>query len=136
MVENHLLAALPSGKVQTAVVARQLGMSHRSLMRHLAEEGATYGQILDGLRKRLAPRYLEDQRMSLQQIAWLLGYSELAAFDHAFKRWFGTTPGRSQRFALTWTAPSPPREGPESAHRRDPARTLRIVGSPIQSSRP
>jgi len=95
MVENQLLRVLPSGGVQAAVIARQLDMSMRSLTRRLAEEGTTFGEILDGLRNRLALRYLEDQRMSLQQIAWLLGYSEPTAFNHAFKRWFGTSPGRA-----------------------------------------
>ena len=96
LVENHLRNVLPSGKVRAAVVAQQLGMSARSFTRRLAQEDTTFGEILDRLRNRLALRYLEDQGMSLQQIAWLLGYSELAAFNHAFKRWFGTSPSRAR----------------------------------------
>ena len=72
-VENQLLTALPSGRVQTAAVARQLGMSVRSLTRHLSQEGTSFGEILDRLRHRLALSYLEDRRISLQQIAWILG---------------------------------------------------------------
>jgi AraC-like DNA-binding protein len=96
LVEIQLLSMLPSGKVQTAVVAQQLGMSARSFKRHLAQEGTTFGEVLDRLRYRLALGYLEDQRISLQQIAWLLGYSEIGAFNHAFKRWTGTSPGRAR----------------------------------------
>jgi len=96
LVENQLLTTLPSGRVKTAAVAQQLGMSARSFTRHLAQEGTTFGEILDHLRNRLALRYLEDQRISLQQIAWLLGYSEIGAFNHAFKRWTGTSPGRAR----------------------------------------
>jgi AraC-like DNA-binding protein len=96
LVENHLRNVLPSGRVQAAVIAQQLGMSGRSFTRRLAQEGTTFGEILDHLRNHLAVRYLEDQRISLQQIAWLLGYSELAAFNHAFKRWFGTSPSRAR----------------------------------------
>ena len=96
MVENHLVTVLPSGKVQAAVVAEQLGMSQRSFTRYLAEEGTTFAQILDHLRNRLALRYLEDERISLQQTAWLLGYSQLPAFSHAFKRWFGMSPRRAR----------------------------------------
>src|SRR5271170_2179465 len=96
IVENQLLNLLPSGRVQAAAVAQQLGVSARSLTRHLAEEGATFSEILDRMRNRLALRYLADERISLQQIAWLLGYSERAAFNHAFKRWFGTSPGRAR----------------------------------------
>jgi AraC-like DNA-binding protein len=96
LVENQLLGTLATGKVQIAAVARQLGMSTRSFTRRLAQEGASFGEILDGLRHRLALRYLEDRRISLQQIAWLLGYSEVGAFNHAFKRWTGTSPGRAR----------------------------------------
>ena len=85
LVENKLLSLLPTGRVQMAAVARQFGMSERSFKRHLAQEGTTFGEILDRVRNRLALRYLEDRRMSLQQIAWLLGYSEIGAFNHAFK---------------------------------------------------
>jgi AraC-like DNA-binding protein len=102
LVENQLLSALPSGRVQAAVVAQQIGMSARSFARRLAQEGTSFGDILDHLRNRLALRYLEDERISLQQIAWLLGYSELAAFSHAFKRWFGTSPRRARN------SPAPP----------------------------
>jgi len=96
LVENQLLSMLPSGRVQMAVVAQQLGMSERSLKRHLAQEGTSFGEILDRLRNRIALRYLEDRHMTLQQIAWLLGYSEIGAFNHAFKRWTGTSPGRAR----------------------------------------
>ena len=72
LVENRLLGLLPSGKVQKAIVAQQLGMSARSFTRHLAQEGTSFGEVLDGLRNHLALRYLEDERISLQQTAWLL----------------------------------------------------------------
>ena len=96
LVENRLLSMLPSGKVKTAAIAHQFGMSARSFTRHLAQEGTSFGEVLDRLRHRLALRYLEDPHTSLQQIAWLLGYSEIGAFNHAFKRWTGTSPGRAR----------------------------------------
>jgi AraC-like DNA-binding protein len=67
LVENQLLSMLPSGRVQTAAVAQQLGMSARSFKRHLAQEGTSFSEILDRLRNRLARRYLEDERISLCQ---------------------------------------------------------------------
>jgi len=97
MVANQLASLLPSGESRAAMVARQLGMSQRSLTRHLAEEGTTFAEILEQLRRRLASRYLADDRMSVQQTAWLLGYSEIGAFNHAYKRWTGTTPGRTRK---------------------------------------
>ena len=96
IVESHLLSVLSSGKVQAATVAKHLGMSPRSLSRHLAEEGTSFGDVLDELRHRLAVRYLEDKQVALQQIAWLLGYSEAGAFNHAFRRWTGTSPSRAR----------------------------------------
>ena len=97
VVENQLISMLPSGRAQAAAVAQQLGMSQRSLTRRLAEEDMTFGEILDRVRNRLAVRYLGNDDMPLQQIAWLLGYSEVGAFNHAFKRWTGTSPGRARR---------------------------------------
>jgi len=97
MVANQLASLLPSGESRATVVARQLGMSQRSLTRHLADEGTTFGEILEQLRQRLAARYLADDRISVQQTAWLLGYSEVGAFNHAYKRWTGTTPGRTRK---------------------------------------
>jgi AraC-like DNA-binding protein len=96
MVENVLISLLPTGESRMALVVRQLGMSRRSFTRRLAEEGTTFGEILERLRRRLAYRYLADDSVSAQQIAWLLGYSEPGAFHHAFKRWTGTTPGRAR----------------------------------------
>jgi AraC-like DNA-binding protein len=97
--EGQLFRLLPSGRVAAAVIAEQLGMSERSFRRRLAEEGTSFGEILDQLRHRLALRYLEDRRISLKQIAWLLGYSEPGAFHHAFKRWTGTSPSRARNQA-------------------------------------
>jgi AraC-like DNA-binding protein len=102
MVANQLASLLPSGESRASMVARQLGMSQRSLTRHLAEEGTTFAEILEQLRRRLASRYLADDRMSVQQTAWLLGYSEVGAFNHAYKRWTGTAPRRRRK-----PAPSP-----------------------------
>ena len=101
IVENHLVSALAGGKAQAAEIANQLGMSVRSLRRQLAEEGTSFGEILDRVRRRLALRYLEDERVSIQQTAWLLGYSEIAAFNHAFKRWTGTSPSRARQSSFS-----------------------------------
>jgi len=97
MVVNQLVDLLPSGEARAAAVAQRLNMSRRAFMRHLGEEGTTFGEILERLRRRLASRYLADDRMSLQQIAWSLVYSEPGAFTHAYRRWTGTTPRQARR---------------------------------------
>jgi len=101
IVENQLVGALAGGRAQAAEIANQLGMSVRSLRRQLAEEGTSFAEILDRVRQRLARRYLEDESISLQQASWLLGYSEIAAFSHAFKRWTGTSPGRARQSSFS-----------------------------------
>ena len=108
LVEDRLVAVLPSGRVQAAVVAEQLGMSERSFRRRLAEEGVSFGVVLDRLRNRLALNYLSDEHISLKQIAWLLGYSEPGAFNHAFKRWTGTSPGQVRNRSVSPASASGP----------------------------
>jgi len=97
MVADQLVSLLPSGESRAAAVAQRLNMSTRSFTRQLAKEGTTFGEILERLRRRLATRYLAHDRMSIKQIAWLLGYSEPGAFTHAYKRWTGTTPRRARQ---------------------------------------
>jgi AraC-like DNA-binding protein len=95
-VENAIAALLPHGEMRFDAVAAQLGMSGRTLARRLASEGHSFSRILDGLRSVLARRYLTESDMSISEIAWLLGYSEVANFTHAFRRWRGTNP-RTER---------------------------------------
>ena len=97
MVADQLISLLPSGESRAAVVAQRLNMSTRSFARQLAKEGTTFGEILERLRRRLATRYLEHDRMSIKQIAWLLGYSQVGAFNHAYRRWTGTSPARARQ---------------------------------------
>ena len=66
-------------------------MSQRNLARRLAARGLTLGKILDETRSNLE-RHIEDKDLSISEIAWLVGYQEVSAFTHAFKRWTGKTP--------------------------------------------
>jgi AraC-like DNA-binding protein len=95
-VENGIAALLPHGEMHVDAIAAQLGMSTRTLARKLASEGHSFTKILEGLRCALARRYLAESEMSISEIAWLLGYSEVANFTHAFHRWTGTNP-RTER---------------------------------------
>jgi AraC-like DNA-binding protein len=95
-VENAIAVLLPHGEMHFDAVATELGMSGRTLARKLALEGHSFSRILDDLRLALARRYLAESDMSISEIAWLLGYSEVANFTHAFHRWTGTNP-RSER---------------------------------------
>ena len=91
-VENAIVPLLPHGAVRAPLIAAQLGLSQRTSARRLASEGVTFSAVLDSLRAGLAKQYLSDPDLSISQIAWLLGYQEVSAFTHAFKRWSGKTP--------------------------------------------
>jgi AraC-like DNA-binding protein len=93
-VENAISQLLPHGKVLLEDVARSVGMSERTLGRKLAEEGLNFTEILQQLRRDLAVRYLDDRTLHVSQIAWLLGFNEVSAFTHTFKRWTGKTPSQ------------------------------------------
>jgi AraC-like DNA-binding protein len=97
-VENAISSVLPHGRVVVGDVARSLGMSQRTLARKLSDEGLSFTEILQQLRRDLAVRYLEDRKLHISKIAWLLGFHEVSAFTHAFKRWTGKTP-RPMRMA-------------------------------------
>lgn len=77
---------------QFPLVAETLKISPRTLHRRLAEEGITYRQIVENLRKQLAKEYLAEAKLEQKEVAYLLGYTEPANFYHAFQRWFGCTP--------------------------------------------
>src|SRR4051812_29129458 len=97
-VERVLAQLLPHAKASASNVALQLAMSTRTLSRRLCDEGVTFTEILEQTRAALARRYLAERDLPVAEIAWLLGYSEVSSFNHAFKRWTGMTP---RQFGLT-----------------------------------
>ena len=97
MVENAIAPLLPHGKPEFSEIAQKLHLSPRTLARRLAAEGTTFARVLDEMRRELATRYLEDGKLSISQVAWLIGFQEVAAFTHAFRRWTGKTPSMVRR---------------------------------------
>jgi AraC-like DNA-binding protein len=91
-VRTTLAEQLVGTEPGVARLAARLRMSVRTLNRTLAAEGTTYRALLDQLRHELAARNLADDRVSIAEIAFLLGFSELSSFYRAFKRWTGCTP--------------------------------------------
>jgi AraC-like DNA-binding protein len=91
-VENAIVPLLPHGTARAGEIAKDLGVSQRTLARRLAAEGLTFSEVLEALRSELARQYLADEGLTISQVAWLLGYQEISAFTHAFKRWTGMTP--------------------------------------------
>ncbi|MCA0871474.1 AraC family transcriptional regulator [Seohaeicola saemankumensis] len=91
-VERLIMDRLSSDRARLDIVAAELGMSNRTLTRRLRNENTTFNAIVDSVRQDLAKSYLSDSAISLTEIAYLLGYSEVSAFNHAYKRWTGSSP--------------------------------------------
>ena len=101
LVENTIAPLLPHAEVSTRAVAQRIGLSERTLSRRLQEEGVTFGEILDDLRRDLAVRHLEERGLPVSQIAWLLGFHGPSSFSHACRRWTGKSPVQFRRNSLT-----------------------------------
>lgn len=93
-VEALLIPLLHTGELAMDDIAKALGLSRQTLYRRLKAEGVSFDQVLDALRRRMAETYLE--KLSVNETAYLVGFSETSAFSRAFKRWTGASP-RSRR---------------------------------------
>lgn len=96
-VRAALMIEVQKGQGDLASVGRALTLSKRTLQRGLHQEGVSFRALTDEVRRGLATQYLTDGRVSLSEIALLLGFSEQAAFQRAFLRWTGVTPGQFRR---------------------------------------
>jgi AraC-like DNA-binding protein len=73
-------------------VAKELGMSSRTLQRRITEEGSSFRQLLSDARRELARLYLQHPSLGLGKTASLLGYEDANSFLRAFRVWEGVTP--------------------------------------------
>ena len=97
-VRRAIARALRAGDTSLAAVARELALTPRTLQRRLLRAGARYQQLVDQARRDLSLHLVRNQQsLSLQEIAFVLGFSEPAAFHRAFRRWTGTTPAAYRR---------------------------------------
>ncbi len=95
-VESLLIPILHKGDVRMDEIARRLGLSRPSLYRRLKEEGMRYEALVDDLRHRMALHYLEGAKTSVNETAYLVGFSDPSSFSRAFKRWTGSSPRRKR----------------------------------------
>lgn len=91
-VRASVTELLRTGTLTQELVARRLATSERTLQRRLGEEAATFGGVVEDVRRELASRYLREPGLPVYEIALLLGYSEPSAFFRAFRRWEDCTP--------------------------------------------
>lgn len=99
-VESLLLPLLHTGDLGMDDIAQKVGASRATLFRKLRAEGTNFEKVLDDLRHRLALHYLKGAKTSVNQTAYLVGFSDPAAFSRAFKRWTGSSP-RGARLSRT-----------------------------------
>ena len=88
-----ILRRLLSGsRPDIAIVAKELGMSERTLQRRITEEGKTFRQLLNETRKELVREYLSDEAIEITEAAFLVGFENTNSFYRAFRSWEGKTP--------------------------------------------
>jgi len=91
-IYNYLLTNSYLYALSQDAVAANFNISPRNLQRRLKEEGVTYLQIVESVRKTLAMHYLRQETYQVREVAAILGYNEQSAFVRAFRRWTGLTP--------------------------------------------
>jgi AraC-like DNA-binding protein len=91
-VRSCIRSMLPLGSLTADTVAAQFRMSERTLRKHLQEEATSYQEILDDVRAQLARHYLTKEKRGIDEVGFLLGFSDQSAFTKAFRRWTGQTP--------------------------------------------
>jgi AraC-like DNA-binding protein len=92
-----LVAASLPGCTDVEEVARAMHMSARTLQRRLEQEQTRFGEVLDQARLGVARRLLADRSLTMADVAARVGFSDVATFSRAFKRWTGQPPGQWRR---------------------------------------
>jgi AraC-like DNA-binding protein len=106
-LRREIAQLLVKGEIGIEHLANATGTSVRTLQRRLQEMGMTYNALLNDVRKTLALNLLENETLALSQVAFSLGYSEVSAFNHAFQRWVGQSPGDYRRLRAAARSASP-----------------------------
>jgi AraC-like DNA-binding protein len=96
-VKCYMAEHFLDGEPTLRSVAARLKMSSRSVQRRLKDEGTSFAELLANVRRDLALRHLQNPGMTINEVAFLLGFAEVSAFHRAFKRWTGSTPAEYQR---------------------------------------
>lgn len=100
-VKGHLMRALPGDVPAIEATAKALGSSARTLQRALQAAGTTYLAAVDEVRRDLALAFLREPQRTVSEVAFLVGFTEVAAFTRAFRRWTGEPPSAFRQRAVT-----------------------------------
>src|SRR5262245_38161295 len=99
-IRKAVAESMRDGDAKLSRVAHKVSMGPRTRQGRLKEYGSDVKQFVDDTRQRFSVSYLKDRKNSLTEVAFLLGYSEVSAFNRAFKRWTRSTPLSYQRKML------------------------------------
>ena len=91
-IKRLLVKSMQEGQPSLHALANHMNTSPRTLHRKLVDRGTNFKTLLENTRKELALQYLQANRLSMSEIALLLGYSEQSDFSRAFKQWTGHSP--------------------------------------------
>lgn len=89
---HEIARRLADGEPRRERIAEALNLSDRALASRLRAEGTSFQQALDSTRRDLARQHLAETRLSLAEVAYLLGFSNQSAFFRASRRWFDASP--------------------------------------------
>ncbi|MEM1411955.1 MAG: AraC family transcriptional regulator [Pseudomonadota bacterium] len=95
-VRAALFECLPEGNITAVRIAEQLHMTDRTLRRRLEDQGLSFRDVLNDVRRSLAQRYIADEQLSLTEISYLLGFSEPSSFTRAYRGWTGKAPSAAR----------------------------------------
>lgn len=109
LIRRHVVDLLPGGEPTLAQVAARLCMSQRTLQRRLRDAGTSFAELVADARHATALSLLRTPRSSIDEVAFLLGFSDASAFRRAFKRRAGVTPAEYRR---SGSDPADPRDAP------------------------
>lgn len=90
-IRSLVVTLLGTGACSIEVIAQHLGIDRRTVHRRLAAEGETFSDIVAGVRRELATRFLEEPHRNLAEISSLLGFSSISGFSRWYRQQFGTT---------------------------------------------
>ena len=85
---------IASGRPDLAEIAGELGLSARTLQRRIGEDGASFRELVDEVRRQIGQQLLANGQNSVDEIAFLLGFQDTSSFYRAFRGWEGVTPAQ------------------------------------------
>lgn len=92
MVRRHINQSLADSELSLADIADALNLSERTLQRFLSNEGSSFRNLMDDVKKEAAKRFIQATHSSVSEVAFALGFNDSGNFTRAFKRWFGCAP--------------------------------------------